>query len=279
MRITYTLVLILTLLMWFFAGGFLSALLYRIPFFRAEKAGVFIRTFVPHAVMLFTLSFSMRNLFQKSALSLISENGVDVKKFLTAAAITIIIYTFSEIIAGENIIPNTEDSKGEKILFLFLSIVLFLPQTLVEEAVFRALPEKIWTVNGRTMKIWEKMTLCVLCGIFFVLPHLMNKEVTSSSSPLIPLVTYFLWGFLSSLLGLYSRSYTPVWGMHWANNIFSVCIVATKGSTLEGAPLFYTTSSSYSPSLIATLSVLFLIIFILEAVSEKKRKRDEEKPD
>ena len=279
MRITYTLVLILTLLMWFFAGGFLSALLYRIPFFRNEKAGVFIRTFVPHAVMLITLSFSLRNLFQSSVLSLICDSGIDVKKFLTAAAITIIVYTLSEIISGENIVLNTEDSARDKIFFLLLSLFLFLFQTLTEEAVFRALPEKICAPDGRKLKIWEKPVLAILCGIFFTLPHLMNAEVALSPSPLIPILTYFLWGFLSSLLGLYAGSYTPLWAMHWANNVFSVCGVATKGATLSGAPLFYTESSQYSASLPATLSVLFLIIFILEAVTKRRRKRDEEKPD
>ena len=279
MRITYTLVLILTLLMWFFAGGFLSALLYRIPFFRDEKAGVFIRTFVPHAVMLFTLSFSLRNLFNKNVLSLICDSGIDAKRFLAAAAITIIVYTLSEIITGENIVLNTEDSAGGKFLFLLLSLFLFLFQTLAEEAVFRALPEKIWSPDGRKLKIWEKPVLAFLCGIFFTLPHLMNAEVTLSPSPLIPILTYFLWGFLSSLLGLYSGSYTALWAMHWANNTFSVCGVATKGATLEGAPLFYTTSSQYSASLPATLSVLFLIIFILETAMKRRRKSDEEKPD
>ncbi len=271
-RIRYILVLVISLLGWFSFGGMLTLVLGRLSFFTATKAGVFILTFVPHLVLLLFLTLLMRYVFGESLISLVGKKRI--REFPTAALITFLVYGLTEIFSLESIVYNSTDGWGEKILFLLLSVFLLLPQTLAEEVVFRILPERILSPEERNLDREKRIFLSLFCGLFFVLPHLLNTEVTSSSAPLIPLFTYFLWGFLSSLLGTYLHSYTPVWAMHWANNFFSVVIVSGEKTTLTGAPLFYDVSAEYSPLLMITTLLVFLVVFLVFSFVGKREDKE-----
>ncbi len=271
-RIRYILVLMISLAGWFSVGGMLTLLLRRLSFFSETKAGIFIVTFVPHLVLLLFLMLLVRYTFREKLTSLVGGKGV--RDFLTTVLITLVVIGLTETFSRGNIVYNRTDGWGEKILFLVLSAVLLLPQTLTEEVVFRILPERILSPEERNLGRGRRIILASFCGIFFVLPHLLNTEVTSSSTPVIPLVTYFLWGFLSSLLGTYVHSYVPVWAMHYANNFFSVVIVSAEETTLTGAPLFYDTSEEYSPILIATTLMVFLVVSLFFRYIGKREDKE-----
>lgn len=270
--IRYILVLVISLAGWFSVGGILTLLLRRLSFFSETKVGVFIVTFVPHLVLLLFLTLLVRYAFREKLTSLVGGKGV--REFLTTAFITLMVYGLTEIFFLKNIVYNSTDGWGEKVLFLVLSAVLLLPQTLTEEIVFRILPERILSPEERNLGRCRRVLLAFFCGLFFVLPHLLNTEVTSSSTPVIPLVTYFLWGFLSSLLGTYVHSYVPVWAMHYANNFFSVVIVSAEKTTLTGAPLFYDTSEEYSPLLIVTTLLVFLVVSLFFRYIGKREDKE-----
>lgn len=271
-RIRYILVLVISLAGWFSLGGMLTLVLKRLSFFSETKAGIFIVTFVPHLVLLLFLTLLVRYAFREKLPSLVGGKGT--REFLTTALITLLVTGLTEIFSLGNIVYNSTDGWGEKALFLVLSAVLLLPQTLAEEIVFRILPERILSPEERNLSKTRRMFLAFFCGIFFVLPHLLNTEVTSSSTPVIPLVTYFLWGFLSSLLGTYVHSYVPVWAMHYANNFFSVVIVSAEKTTLTGAPLFYDTSEEYSPLLIVTTLLVFLAVSLFFRYIGKREDKE-----
>lgn len=278
LRAVYLFILVFTLFMGLIPGGFISYSLSYIPFFAENRTGLFISVFTEHIVMLLTLELFMRKLFGKSVVTFVCGEEKNAGKFILIVLLTIVIYTIPELIAEKDSVVNSIDSAGMKILFLLLSAVFFLPQTLLEEALFRALPERIYSPRGEERRTGGKLLLALICGILFILPHLYNVEVTSFY-PLIPIVTYFLWGFLSSLLGQREHSYLSAWAMHYANNIFSVTAVGMKGTTVVGAPLFYTESTSFSPLLPATISLLFLVVYLLDKRADKRKKTNEAEPD
>lgn len=277
LRAVYLFILVMTLFTGLIPGGFISYSLSYIPFFAENRAGLFISAFTEHIVMLLTLELFLRKLFGESVVTFVCKEEKNAGKFILIVLLTIVIYTFSALVTAKDNVVNSVDSAGMKILFLLLSAVFFLPQTLLEEALFRAVPERIWSPQGEDRKPEEKLLLALICGILFILPHLYNVEVTSFY-PLIPIITYFLWGFLSSLLGQRERSYLSVWAMHYANNIFSVTAVGMKGTTVSGAPLFYTESTSFSPLLPATISLLFLVVYLLDRRADKRKDTNEEEP-
>lgn len=278
LRAVYLFILVMTLFTGLIPGGFISYSLSYIPFFAENRAGLFISVFTEHIVMLLTLELFLRKLFGKSVVTFVCGEEKNAGRFILIVLLTIAIYTIPEMIEGKDSVVNSVDSAGMKILFLLLSVIFFLPQTLLEEALFRALPERIWSPRGEERKPGEKLLLALICGILFILPHLYNVEVTTLE-PLIPIITYFLWGFLSSLLGQKEHSYLSVWAMHYANNIFSVTAVGMKGTTVSGAPLFYTESTSFSPLLPATIFLLFLVVYLIDKRADKRKKRNEAEPD
>ncbi len=262
-RIKYVLILLITLFMWLSLGGMLLSLLGKTYFFSSTKIGSFILVFVPHLVMLASLEGLLRIFFHSGILSYIDDK-LNTSEFIKVSLITLVIYILYSLISFKTI-KRSEESISEFLVFLLLSLVLFIPQTLAEEVVFRVLPHRIWSPEKRKLGTKENIVLSLLLGIFFLLPHLMNVEVTGASDfPLVQLCVYFLWGVLASLLSLYTLSYTSVWAMHYMNNLFSTTIVGGANTTLSGAPLFTDSRTYCSPLLILLIIFLFLIIFLLE---------------
>lgn len=270
MRLKYLLTLILALLMWLFPGGVLSSLLYSISFFRQNRVGVFILTFIPHIVLFLTLMVIYKKVFNIKITNALGREEKKVGRFIRDALITLFVFSSFSFITREDIVYNSGDSAIIKLIFFLLAFFLLLGQTITEEIVFRVLPERILSPLGEKLSILRRILLALACGIFFVIPHLMNTEVTSLENPVIPLVVYFLWGTFSSFLSTTLNSYTPAWAMHFMNNLYTVSFVGSKGSTLLGAPIFFSSSEEVSPVLIVAITVLFPLVFLFESYITKR---------
>ncbi len=271
MRLKYLITLVLSLLMWIFPGGAISHVLCTLPFFQTNRIGVFILTFVPHIVLLLTLIFIFRFGLNIEIIDTLGSEEKKTKRFIRDSLITLIVLSFFSIITREGIVYNSKDTALDKLFFFLLAIILLPGQTVAEEITFRVLPEKILSPLGEELTLLKKLLLSLFCGIFFLLPHIKNIEVTSLSNPTIPLLTYFLWGALSSFLSTSLKSYIPVWAMHFANNLYSVSFVGSKNSTLIGAPLFFS-PDGISPLIIVVVIVVFLLVFLFESYITKREK-------
>ncbi len=270
LRLKYILTLSLALLMWLFPGGVLTSLLYSISFFREDRVGVFISTFTSHIVLFLTLLLIYKKVFNIKLPDVLGKEEKRVKKFIRDGLITLIVFILFSFLRLEDIIYNSEDSTFMKFYFSLLAFPLLLGQTMTEEIVFRVLPERILSPLGEKLSPLKRILLGLFCGIFFVLPHLGNIEVTSLRNPIVPIVVYFLYGALSSFISTSLTSYIPAWAVHFANNLYAVTLVGTKGSTLYGAPLFYSSTGDISPFLILTISILFSLIFLIESYITKR---------
>ncbi len=271
LRLKYIITLILSLLMWIFPGGAISYMLCTLPFFQTNRTGVFILTFVPHIVLLLTLIVIFRFGLNMRITSLVGSDDKKAKKFIRDSLIALIILSFFSVITREGIVYNSEDTALDKLFFFLLASILLPGQTLAEEIAFRVLPERILSPEGEKLTLLKRLLLSIFCGIFFLLPHIKNVEVTSLSNPTIPLLTYFLWGALSSFLSTTLKSYIPAWAIHFANNLYSVSFVGSKNSTLIGAPLFFS-PDGISPLIIVVVIVLFLLVFLFESYITKRGK-------
>ncbi len=271
LRLKYIFTLLLSLIMWLFPGSALTFILEKTSLFSSTKEGRFILAFVPHTLMFLSLLYASKRLLNIKILDLMGRKR-NWKRFLTISLLTLIVLSLFSLFNKDAIVYNNDDSIGIKFLFLLLSLVLFLPQTLTEEIVFRVLPAVIYSPVERKLNKKEALFVSLLSALFFTLPHISNTEVLTSDNPLITLSVYFLWGLLSSLLAFYSSSYIPSWAMHYANNLFSVVVVSEEKTTLNGAPLFYDTkdTSFFLPLLIVAL---FLVIFTFE---DLMRRREDE---
>lgn len=265
LRLKYLLTLILSILMWLFPGSVLSSLLYSFSFFRHNRVGVFILTFVPHTVMFLTLLVIYKTVFNSNITEAFGREEKKARKFIRDSSITLLVFIFFSTITHEAIVHNSEDSILIKLSFFLLAFPLLLGQTLTEEIVFRVLPERILSPKNETLSLLKRILLALFCGIFFLLPHLKNIEVTSLENPIIPIVIYFLWGAFSSFLSTGLHSYTSIWAMHFINNLYTVSFVGSKNSTLLGAPIFFSITMEISPLIIVEIVVLFFLVFLFES--------------
>ncbi len=270
LRLKYILTLSLALLMWLFPGGVLTSLLYSISFFREDRAGVFISTFTSHIVLFLTLLLIYKKVFNTNLPEVLGKEEKRTKKFIRDGLITLIFFILFSILSPEDIIYNSEDNTLVKFFFALSAFPLLLGQTITEEIVFRVLPERILSPSEEKLTLFKRILLALFCGLFFALIHLKNIEVTSSVNSIVPIVVYFVYGTLSSFISTSLTSYIPAWAVHFANNLYAVTLVGTKGSTLYGAPIFYSSTNDISPMLILTITVIFSLVFLLESYITKR---------
>ncbi len=268
--IVYLLVDIASIAIYIFVGGGVVLLLTKSPLY-SRKAGVFIISLIPHILSLIALSYMIRRIYSRSLLSYIEEEKISYKKFLLSSLITFIVLILVSIINRGTIAVNNEDTIETKLYFLILTLILIPFQTLSEEFIYRVLPEKIYSSRGE-LKRNERIILAFVLGLIFIIPHLFNREVVESASFVIPVLSYFLFGFLSSLISTTLHSYTYSWAVHTANNIFALVIVGEKNASLTSSPFFFSYSNAHSPLLPLSFIVIFLLIYIFERKEKIKRK-------
>lgn len=136
--------------------------------------------------------------------------------------------------------------------FFFLPFVLVLTpiQTAAEELLFRG----YWLQGtGRLTKL--PIVLCVVNGILFALPHMLNPEVTANpGSALLLFLNYFVTGGFLAVYTLRDNRLELALGAHTSNNLFAALVVNYKDSALT-TPAVFT-----NPVLDAPLGLLALII-------------------
>lgn len=261
-RLDYLFVLLLSIFSWFTIGGILSIILES---FFSSPFSLYIIAFVPHIVLFITLIILSKALLKRPLLSLIKEGRLDLKKDALVFIFSLIILSLLSLFESDKITPYIGTNK---IVFLLLSIILFIPQTLSEEIAFRALIIKAIRPKRKV----SKFLTALLGGLIFTLPHILNREVVENSTPLFPLLTYFLWGFLSFLLYFYSNDLESCLVLHYANNLFCSSIVGNTSSTIFSSPFFVSTSSYSSILLLVSPLLLFSVTFFLEFLFNRRRQ-------
>lgn len=267
LRIKYILIALISLFSWFFLGGMVS---YTLSLSINGKLQRFILLFIPHVILFLSLFISVKVILKRPLLSLISEKKINIKEELLVAVITLLVIGFFSLFSYKTITKNNTTSLNEKLLFFLVSLPLLLIQTLSEELLFRVLPIKIYSPIKKAISKKELISLSLIEGIVFLLPHLSNKEVLESQNSIYAIMTYFLWGYGLCFISLYYSSFVSSWVMHFVNNLFSSAIVGSVNSTLDSSPLFIDTSISYSPLILINTIVLFFVIFLFKKKGKSK---------
>ena len=120
---------------------------------------------------------------------------------------------------------------GQFIPFAVLALILIPIQTSAEELFFRA-----YILQGLGLRLRNIWILCIISGVLFGLPHLLNPEA-SVNFPLLGLY-YFAFGFSLAYITLRDGRLELALGAHAANNLFSVLIANTTVTALPSPSLF-----------------------------------------
>lgn len=136
------------------------------------------------------------------------------------------------------------------LFFLPFVLVLTPIQTSAEELLFRG----YWMQGlGRLSKNF--VLLCVLNGLLFALPHMLNPEVLANpDSTLLLFLNYFVTGSALALFTLRDNRLELALGAHASNNLFAGLIVNYADSALT-IPAIFT-----NPVIDATFGLVSLLL-------------------
>lgn len=161
-------------------------------------------------------------------------------------------------IVGSIVFPHSYRYEGPGAAFLlYLPVVLlFTPlQCLAEELFFRAY--LLQALGKWVHNIW---LASILNGLIFMLPHLLNPEVSYGMLPMA--ICYFAIGFILALVTLRTNGLEVAIGIHIANNLFDALIVNDVRSVLTTNSIFVCVEGHpwYEVGVIVTLGVVIYVL-------------------
>lgn len=137
-----------------------------------------------------------------------------------------------------------------------LALVLLLTplQCLAEELVFRGWLLQALSGRGRALAVAVSSTI-------FASLHLLNAEALKSGLG-FSVLAYGGFGVFFCLIAMRERGLELGWGVHTANNVFSMVLVSESVSSLPMPSLF--TETEFSPA-VSTLTeyALFVVVLVL----------------
>ncbi len=131
-------------------------------------------------------------------------------------------------------------------------ILIFTPlQTSAEELLFRG-----YWLQGTGRLTRRVVALCIVNGVIFGLPHMLNPEVLHNpNSALLLFLGYFLTGAAFAFYTLRDQRLELALGAHAANNLFSALFVNYVDSPLTTPALFTNPTLDAAFGLIALLAI------------------------
>ncbi len=146
-----------------------------------------------------------------------------------------------------------------RLLFIAAAVVITPLQTSCEEILFRIMPVRF--LQGSKLKPHALVALS--SAVLFVLPHLSNKEVSSSASTPIVLLYYAIFGAVVTHLCLKSGGFEIALGVHAANNLFVAIVANYPGSSLPSYPLFLSHRPTGTVADLVQLSVSLALVALV----------------
>jgi membrane protease YdiL (CAAX protease family) len=141
--------------------------------------------------------------------------------------------------------------------FAALALVLTPLQTSGEELVFRGY--LLQALGGLIRRPW---LLAGINGVLFMLPHLVNPEMSYGAVPMA--LSYFTIGMFLAVITLRDNRLELALGAHAANNLFDGVFAHTAVSTLPTPSLFTVAQAFPWPSLavmVACCAVFYAVVF------------------
>lgn len=221
-----------------------------------EAAPSFLRgylaTHIPYLAVFITIAIGAR-LMHSSIWKLISRR-IRMECIAIPAVIYALMLILMDIIYAGSI---SQTGIGPWVFTVQAAVVIILTpmQAAAEEIFFRAIPLRIAYGERMPARLAESLAFIIFSGVFFLLPHLGNREVEAAAS-ILPLLYYFSWGALAAFLAIASEGFEATAAMHAVNNIHIALFVNYSSSSMMTEALFI---NSVLPSDIISIIAVYIV--------------------
>lgn len=151
--------------------------------------------------------------------------------------------------------------------FLPFILVMIPLQTTSEELTYRG-----YWLQGAGILTRNFLVLGLISGVLFLLPHLLNPEITSGG--ILMMVYFVVVGFSLAFISLKSGTLELAIGMHAANNIYESAIIHPGTSILETPSLFAQGTTDPITSLISITAIMIIFYLITFRLKPKWKNKD-----
>ena len=187
--------------------------------------------------------------------------------------ITIFIFAISSL---RSIIDGKVQPSGENAANILISLIislLFIPaQCLIEELIFRIIPQKIALRNSFNSTTLEKVAVTAISSAVFSFLHLGNSEALLMGSHWASFIYFFLSGAFLFTLTFIEKGYTSAIAYHTANNLFIAVVINIKdAATIPSYPFFFS-ERNLAPAETITSLVLTMLMVSAIVMAYKKRQ-------
>lgn len=257
------LVLLLSFVLWMNFGSLAAALFYAWPASRDGILGAirdYITVHIPFILMFAGLLFGSNAILKTRLRELAGGNkGFRWRLSLETGAIYLALSAALTLLHIQNISPNTAPAY-EKLSFLLPVLLLTPMQAVSEEIFFRALPARIIYGSALPLSPLRALPYSAVCGLLFLLPHLWNPEMHVGNA-IIPMIYYFMWGFLAAMLSIATGGFEAATAMHAANNLYIALLVNYPESAMPTEALFIDSTGTSDAATLAAAVAAFIVIY------------------
>lgn len=200
-----------------------------------------VRGTTPTGALLLLLSFlgmalgpaiAVRLLHGRRAATLFGPAGRVVLHFLVAAAVVAIMSGLSVALWRRSFTPEPGLPFDLWLRLLPLALLGVLIQTGAEEVLFRG-----YLLQQLAVRFRRRLAWMVLPSLIFGALHF--DPAAGGASALLVVAAAALFGLIAADLVAATGSLGAAWGFHFANNVFAILVLATKG-TIPGLALWLT---------------------------------------
>ena len=189
--------------------------------------------------------------------TLIGPRGRAVHDFATAAGVVAAIYGVSLAVWSGGAPPEPNLPVPMWLSFLPAALLGILIQTGAEELLFRG-----YLMQQVAARFASRWLAYLLPSVIFGLLHLDPATMGTNAWPIVASTT--LVGLIAADLTFVTGSLGAAWGLHFANNVAALTLIATKG-TITGLALYVTPyrAENLSPLVLVVDAAMLLAVWLV----------------
>ena len=247
--------------------------------FPQEKAIIsFIFTILAFGCLLLFFIIFIKSMCKTTTLSFIlgRERKIDKKPMWHMALLYALGFVISYVISLPNITLNPDATFVTIVKMILVAVLFTWIQTSLEELWFRGIIGRIFFGDSLKQRFSVKVVIYVLLSsVLFMLPHLVNPEVTSQVGidVIFSALTYLCSGVILAVVDVYYGNLVPGMVIHYVNNVLCFFLIGTEVAVIETPTIFIDHTSTHLGIVSFVQEIIMSAPIVIYLIMQKKKNK------